>query len=128
MTLFNLMHFIVHSLKLPPSIIYRENHLIVLASLLLSNYYFYHDYEEEAIWLYAGAAAFMACRHLSDIEINFQYKTVNRITLDKGKSNINFSLFVGNVVKSIAQVKSTFLSQIQINFTILLQIRVLKVN
>lgn len=70
----------------------------------------------------------MACRHLSDIEINFQYKTVNRITLDKGKSNINFCLFVGNVVKSIAQVKSTFLSQIQINFTILLQIRVLKVN
>jgi len=70
----------------------------------------------------------MTCRHLYDIEINFQYKTVNRITLDKGKYNINFILFVGNAVQLIAQVKSTFLSQIQINFTILLQIRILKVN
>lgn len=69
----------------------------------------------------------MTCRHLYDIEINFQHKTVNRITLDKGKYNINFILFVVDVVKSIAQVKSTIPSQIQINFTIL-QVRILKVN
>lgn len=105
-----------------------QNHLIVLASLFLLNSYFYHNYELGELWLHAKTAAFRTCRHLYDIEINFQYKTVNRITLDKGKYNINSILFVGNVVKSIAQVKSTLLSQIQINFNILLQIGILKVK